>query len=139
MYVSHMAMLAAAARLSFWSTITREERSKRLAGGASPSADFIRCFRTSMSVPSLSAQMFFYCVSTLFAWGVKGAERKPLPASYGTCTKRTGSNSSLPHGKHRVPDMQFFQSSYTTRTGQKHCLCAFFYLLYTKPFKRRSM
>ena len=64
-------------------------------------------------------------LSSPFALRAKGAYHKPLPASYGTCTKRTGSNSSLPCGNHRVPVIKY---SHTTRTGQKHCLCAFFTL-----------
>ena len=54
-------------------------RGKRLAAGASPSADFIRYFRTF--VPSLSAQIFFCCVGTLFARGIKDAGRTTLSAS----------------------------------------------------------
>ena len=129
MYVSHTAMLAATAWLSFWSAITREERSKRLAGGASPSTDFIHLFRTSVSMPSLSAQMLFCCVGTLFARGVKDAERTTMPASYGTCTKRTGSNPSLPCGKHRVPKRTLFSnfSHHTHRAGVPS-LCVFYFL-----------
>ena len=128
MYVSHTAMLAATAWLSFWSAITREERSKRLASRASPSTDFIHLFRTSVPMPSLSAQMFFCCVGTLFARGVKDAERTTLPASYGTCTKRTGSNSSLPCGNHRVPELTFFSnfSHHTHRAGVPS-LCVFLF------------
>ena len=127
MYVSHTAMLAATAWLSFWSAITREGRSKRLAGRASPSADSMRYFRISVSMPSLSAQMFFCCVGTLFARGVKDAERTTMPASYGTCTKRTGSNSSLPCGNHRVPELTLFSnfSHHTHRAGDRHCALLF--------------
>ena len=77
-------------------------RGKRLAGGASPSADSMRYFRTSVSVPSLSAQMFFCCVSTLFARGVKDAERTTLPTSM---PKRTLFSifSHRTHKGHTVP------------------------------------
>ena len=98
MYVSHTAMLAATAWLSFWSAITREERSKRLAGGASPSTDFIHLFRTSVPMPSLSAQMFFCCVSTLFALRAKGAYEN--------------------HSRRPCRNELSFQTSHTTRTGQ---------------------
>ena len=82
----------------------RAIRGKRLAGGASPSTDFIHHSRTS--VPNLSAQMLFCCVSTLFARGVKGAERTTLPASV-PVPKLSAQRAplawatSLPYGKHR--------------------------------------
>ena len=135
MYVSHTAMLAATGLkncTSLYSFSTRvcfansqdlrlfriragDIRGKRLASRASPFTDFIHLFRTSVPMPSLSAQMFFCCVGTLFARGVKDAERTTLPASYGTCTKRTGSNSSLPCGNHRVPELTFFSNILTSR------------------------
>ena len=128
MYVSHTAMLAATAWLSFWSAITREERSKRLAGGASPSTDFIHLFRTSVPMPSLSAQMFFCCVSTLFALRAKGAyenhsRHRMEPVRSVQVPTRVCLTATI-----ACRNLLSFQTSHTTRTGQNTVFVRFLFL-----------
>ena len=109
MYVSHMTMLVAGigialpcaiptssllrklARPAAFRRPCRAIRGKRLAGGASPSTDFIHLFRTSMSVPEWIKDLFWRSESGLDArtrkrYGEYFCFAKILDAEKGTRT-----------------------------------------------------
>ena len=122
-YVSHTAMLAATAWLSFWSAITREECSKRLAGGASPVADFIYHFRHPYPCQVFQHTCFFCCVGTLFARGVKDAERTTLPASlpkrtlFSIFSHRTHKGHTVPVRFLFLPRKEVYENLHTAMLG----------------------
>ena len=78
---------------------------------------------TSVSVPSLSAHMFFCCVGTLFARGVKDAERTTLPASlpkrtlFSIFSHRTHKGHTVPVRFLFLPRKEVYENLHTAMLG----------------------